>query len=156
MTCQFVPLSRRTLLAAATGLVLPSLVRAQTNTAPDRERTAMRLRFNFADQDFTATLEDNPSARDLVSMLPLDLRINDYATNEKIAYLPRKLTEDGSGPFGNEAAGDLCYYAPWGNLALFHGSYRWSRGLIRLGRLDQGPKPLLVRGEYPLRVKTLS
>jgi len=116
----------------------------------------MRLRFVFADQDFTATLEDNPSARDLFFMLPLDLKISDHSTNEKVAYLPRKLTEDGSGPFGNEAVGDLCYYAPWGNLALFHGSYRWSLGLIRLGRLDKGAKPLLMRGEYPLRVEILN
>lgn len=28
-------------------------------------------------------------------------------------YLPRKLTEEDSGPFGNEAVGDLCYYAHW-------------------------------------------
>lgn len=82
-------------------------------------------------------LEDNLSAHDLISMLPLNLAIGDYSTNEKIAYLPRKLTEDGRGPFGNEAVGDLCYYAPWGNLALFHGSYHSSRGLIRLGRLDK-------------------
>lgn len=113
----------------------------------------MRLRLTFADQDFMAMLEDNPSARDLVSILPLDLTIDDYSTNEKIAYLPRKLTEEGSGRFGGEAAGDLCYYAPWGNLAMFYGSYRWSRGLIRLGRLDHGPAPLLVRGEHRLRVE---
>lgn len=116
----------------------------------------MRLRFAFADQEFTATLEDNPSARDLLSMVPFDLKISDYATNEKIAYLPRKLTEDGSGRFDGEAVGDLCYYAPWGNLAMFHGPYRWSRGLIRLGHLDQGAKPLLVRGEYPLWIESLS
>ena len=115
----------------------------------------MRLRLTFVDQDFTATLEDNPSTRDLMSMLPLDLTIDDYSTNEKIVHLPRKLTEEGSGPFENEAAGDLCYFAPWGNLAMFYGPYRWSRGLIRLGRLDEGPAPLLVRGEHMLRIETL-
>ena len=47
----------------------------------------------------TATLCDNPSARDFASMLPLDLTIDDYSNNEKIAYLPRKLNEEGSGPF---------------------------------------------------------
>lgn len=112
----------------------------------------MRLRFTFAGQSFTATLANNPSARDLASMLPLDLTITDYSTNEKIAYLPRKLTEEGSGPFDSEAPGDLCYFAPWGNLAFFHAGYRWSRGLIRLGRVDGGIGPLLVRGEFPLRV----
>ena len=113
----------------------------------------MRLRFAFSDQDFTATLEDNPTARDLFSLMPLDLKITDYATNEKIAYLPRKLTEEASGRFSDEAIGDICYYAPWGNLAMFHGPYTWSRGLIRLGRLDLGASPLLVRGEHRLHVE---
>jgi hypothetical protein len=156
MTCEQATLSRRTLLAGAVaGLAVHSIAHAQTDAPLDGKGAAMRLRFVFADQDFTATLEDNPSARDLFSMLPLDLTISDYSTNEKIAYLPRKLTDEGSGRFRNEAVGDLCYYAPWGNLALFHDSYRWSRGLIRLGRLDHGPAPLLARGEHPLRIETL-
>ena len=115
----------------------------------------MKIRIAFGGHDFTATLYDNPSARDFASMLPLDLTIDDYANNEKIAYLPRKLTEEGSGPFANEAPGDLCYYAPWGNLAFFYASYRYSSGLIRLGRLDGGIEPLLTRGEFPLRIELL-
>ena len=115
----------------------------------------MKVRIAFNDHDFTATLYDNPSARDLASMLPLDLTIDDYANNEKIAYLPRKLTEEGSGPFSNEAPGDLCYYVPWGNLAFFYAGYRYSSGLIRLGRLDGGIEPLLTRGKFPLRVERL-
>lgn len=78
----------------------------------------------FNGQTMTATLYDNASARDLASMLPLDLSIDNYANNEKIAYLPRKLTEAGSGPFDNERPGDLCYFAPWGNLALFYSTLR--------------------------------
>lgn len=69
-------------------------------------------------------------------------------------YLPRKLTEEGSGPFGNERPGDLCYFKPWGNLALFYADYRWN-GLIRLGRFDNGFDPLLVRGEYPVRIERI-
>lgn len=116
----------------------------------------MRLRFAFADQEFTATLEDNPSSRHLFSLMPLDLTIDDYSTNEKITYLPRKLSEEGSGAFGGEQPGDLCYYAPWGNLAFFHAGYRWSPGLIRLGRLEGSFEPLLVRGRFPLRIERLS
>jgi hypothetical protein len=52
-------------------------------------------------------------------MLSLELTIEDHSNNEKIARLPRKLAEEGSGPFTREAAGDLCYCAPWGNLAFF-------------------------------------
>lgn len=117
----------------------------------------MKIRISFGEQTLTATLEDNPSARDFASLLPLrDLSIDDYAHNEKISYLPRKLTEAGSGPFGNEHPGDLCYYAPWGNLALFYAGYRWSKGLIRLGRIDGGFEALMLRGKFPLRIEPIS
>ncbi|MBJ6135216.1 MFS transporter [Ochrobactrum sp. Q0168] len=116
----------------------------------------MRLRLTFADQNFTATLEDNKAARELFAMMPLKLDIDDYSTNEKIAYLPQKLSDDGGKHFENEAVGDLCYYAPWGNLAMFYGPYHWSRGLIRLGRLDHGATPLLMRGKFPLRIEALT
>lgn len=116
----------------------------------------MRISCRFADQSFTITLEDNPTARDLFSLLPMDLRIEDYSTNEKIAYLPRKLSGEGAQPFGDEATGDFCYYAPWGNIVFFYQTYRYSRGLIRLGRLDGGIAPLLMRGEFPLRIEPVA
>lgn len=104
----------------------------------------------------TATLEGNLSAHDFASMLPLhDIAIDNYANNEKISDLPRKLTEEGSGPFGNEQLGDLCYYAPWGNLAFFYAGYHWSRGLIRLGRIDGSFGPLLMRGQFSLHIDFL-
>ncbi len=119
-----------------------------------QEPSDVRIRITFNDLTLTATLYDNPSARDLAFMLPLNLKIEDYGTNEKIVRLPRKLTEDGSGPFWNERPGDLCYFKPWGNLALFYAGYRWN-GLVRLGRIDNGFDPLLVRGEYPVHIERI-
>ncbi|WP_347710379.1 cyclophilin-like fold protein [Ancylobacter sp. WKF20] len=110
----------------------------------------MKVDFAFDQHAFTATLFDTPAAREFAAMLPLDLVIDDYATNEKIAYLPCKLTEAGSGPFAEEAPGDLAYYAPWGNLVFYYAGYRYSPGLIRLGRLEGGVTPLLTRGRFPL------
>src|SRR3546814_3741715 len=96
-------LTRRTLLAAAlASAATPRLVFGQASS----ERAIMKIECAFADHVFTASLNDNPSARDLASMLPLYLTIEDYSNNEKIAYLPHKLTEEGSGPFRNEAPGD--------------------------------------------------
>lgn len=113
----------------------------------------MKIKVMFNSHSFTASLFENPSARDFVSMLPLDLKIEDYSNNEKITYLPRKLTTEGSGPFDNEQPGDVCYYAPWGDVVFFYAPYRYSSGLIRLGRLDGDTQPLLTRGEFPLRIE---
>lgn len=159
MMSQSLSLTRRAVLGAAlVSVAMPRLALAQTaeGLTAGQEETIMKIRIAFDGRDFTATLYNNPSARDLASMLPLDLTIDDYSNNEKIAYLPRKLTEEGSGPFTNEAPGDLCYYAPWGNLAFFYAGYHYSGGLIRLGRLDGGIEPLLARGEFPLRIERLS
>lgn len=145
---------RRTLLAALfASIVLPRFALAQKNNAASQEPTDMKIKLTFNNQIMIATLYDNPTARDLYSMLPLDLSIDSYGNNEKITYLPRKLTEEGSGPFGNEAPGDIGYFVPWGNLALYHGSYRWSEGVIRLGRFEGGLEPLLTRGKFPLKIE---
>ena len=116
----------------------------------------MRISFAFPSHQFTATLDSNPATRELLTMLPLDLTIEDYSTNEKIAYLPHKLNDRGSGPFKDEAPGDLCYYAPWGNLVLYYAPYRYASGLIRLGRLHDWETPLKTKGRHPVRVEILA
>jgi len=115
----------------------------------------MKISMSFAGENLTATLYDNPSARDFYAMLPLDLSIDNYANNEKIAYLPRKLTDEASGEFGNEQPYDLCYFKPWGNLALFYAAYRYSSGLIRLGRFDSNMQALHIRGKFSLHIAAL-
>lgn len=151
------PSRRLALGAVVASVMMTRLAFGQTppNTALRQAEANMKIRIEFNGTSMTATLYDNPSARDLASMLPLDLTIDDYSTNEKIAYLPRKLTEEGGGPFGNEASGDLGYYAPWGNLVFYHGSYCYSSGLIRLGRIDGDIAPLLTRGKFDLRIEPL-
>lgn len=106
----------------------------------------MKIRLSFARHSIEARLDANPTARDLFALLPLQLTLQDYWVNEKIAYLPQKLTERGSRPFADEAPG---------NLALFYAAYRYSTGLIRLGRLEGWQKPLSSRGTFPLTAEIL-
>jgi hypothetical protein len=145
MTC----FTRRSLLTAA--LAAPFLARA-TITQAQTTGDAMRLRCRFADQDFTYLLLDNPTTRDLVSLLPVALTIEDFSTNEKLAHLPWRLDEGGLADFDDEAPGDLCYFRGWGNLAFFHADYAYRGDLIRLGQIEGPVAPLLVGGTHPLRL----
>lgn len=149
-------ITRRGVVAGAfTALALPVLANAQDNPDPNnQEPTDMRVRFTFNGLTMLATLYDSPASRDFFAMLPLDLTIENYGPNEKIAYLPRKLTEEGSGPFSNERPYDLCYFMPWGNLAMFHADYKHP-GLIRLGRFGEGREALHVEGQFPLRIEAI-
>ncbi|MQB12961.1 MFS transporter [Agrobacterium sp. ICMP 6402] len=151
---RFAHAKRRELLALAiAAIIVPG--RAFSKSGPNnQERTEVKIKLTSGENTMTAVLYDNPSARDFASMLPLDLRIADFSSNEKIAYLPRKLTVEGHGPFDNERPYDLCYYMPWGNLAMFYANYRHP-GLIRLGRFEQGYEALHLPGEFPLRIERI-
>ena len=96
----------------------------------------MKISIQFPHDRFTATLEDQSASRSLLAMLPLNLKVSDFASAEKIAYLPQKL-DVADAPKGTAAVpGDLAYYAPWGNLALFYKKTAHAAGLVRLGRID--------------------
>ncbi|MDN0085227.1 cyclophilin-like fold protein [Crenobacter sp. SG2305] len=108
-----------------------------------REKS-LRIRLQGEGRSCTTQLLDSASAKDFLALLPLYVTLTDYAANEKIANLPRKLATIGAPPSHRAAAGDLCYYAPWGNLALFHKDFGHAQGLVLLGRLD-GPVDVLCQ-----------
>lgn len=100
-----------------------------------------------------ATLEDNAASRDFVAQLPLDLTLEDYNATEKIADLPSRLSTEGTPEGVDPDVGDVTYFAPWGNLALFYRDFRYSRGLIRLGRIDGDVKLLERDGSIAVRIE---
>ncbi|CAD6558147.1 hypothetical protein LMG28727_06541 [Paraburkholderia kirstenboschensis] len=106
----------------------------------------MKIGFNFNGARVTASLEDNATSRDLIAMLPLTLRLEDFAATEKIAYLPQKLDTAGAPSGIAPDAGDLAYYAPWGNLAFFHADFFHSPGLVKFGHIDRGLAALRTAG----------
>ncbi|MGQ0713795.1 MAG: cyclophilin-like fold protein [Gemmatimonadaceae bacterium] len=113
----------------------------------------MRILLDVEGTSLAATLENTAVARDFAALLPLDLSLDDYAATERIAYLPRKLTTAGT-PLGTAAAvGDIAYYAPWGNLALFYRDSGHAKGLVRLGRLDDRNGVDALRTSAPLRAR---
>jgi hypothetical protein len=67
-----------------------------------------------------ATLADNATTRDFVALLPLSLNLRDYAGTEKVSGLPQRLSTSSTPPGVDPEIGDLAYYAPWGNLAIFY------------------------------------
>jgi hypothetical protein len=63
--------------------------------------------------------EDSPAVRDFLSLLPLELAVEEFSGAEKIAYLPRELNYEGS-PGSDPEDGDLIYFTPWGNLGFYY------------------------------------
>lgn len=116
-----------------------SFMKIQESYAKDsQEHTQKTIKFIVGEQEFLAVLYDTPAANALYERLPLTLTFEDFNGIEKIAYMDNKLpTKDEKQEF-DPNVGDLCLYAPWGNLSLFYKDFRNSQGLISLGRLHSG------------------
>jgi hypothetical protein len=115
-----------------------------------QEVSRMKIRIQLAGRSLTATLENSDAARDFLSLLPMTLTLTDYNSTEKIANLPRKLSTQDAPAGVDPDVGDIAYYAPWGNLAVFYRDFGYSSGLVKLGRLHSGVE--FLRGRGPLRV----
>jgi hypothetical protein len=110
--------------------------------------SATRVRFSTGDAEIVVRTTGNPTSRDFVSKLPLDLTFEDFAGKEKISYLPERLTTDGSSA-GPTQDGDLIYYVPWGNIGfLYNADGGQNDDVITIGRVESGVERLdrLERG----------
>jgi hypothetical protein len=52
--------------------------------------------------------------------------------------------------------GDITYYAPWGNLAIFTSSNVYGRGLLPLGKVDTGMPALQRPGPLKVRIERIT
>ena len=133
-------MSRALLLFISASLFAHSVLHGEDApaSAAKKPARAMKIQIRIGEKKLTATMRDSATTVDFLSLLPLKLTLKDYARTEKIADLPMKLTTHGA-PAGSEpSAGDIAYYAPWGNLAIFYKDFDYSAGLIILGKLDSG------------------
>lgn len=109
----------------------------------------MDVLITTGDTTLHATLNDSAAAQDFAAMLPLTLTLGDHANTEKVADLPGQLSTTGS-PSGTAArAGDITYFAPWGNLAIFYRDFDHANGLIALGRIHDPLDVLTQSAEGP-------
>ncbi|MEH2084879.1 MAG: cyclophilin-like fold protein [Nostoc sp.] len=112
---------------------------ASTERTPGKKTNTMKIRIKLDNKTLTATLADNATSADFVSLLPLTLTLKNYASTEKIGDLPKQLSTEGAPAGCDPDVGDIAYYAPWGNLAIFYkdSSNGYARGLIKLGKIDE-------------------
>ncbi|WP_253264446.1 cyclophilin-like fold protein [Aeromonas media] len=148
-------MTRGILTRAMVLLLVATSAVAATDEVSHSRRETMNIRMTMAGKIITASLEESDSARDFFAMLPLTLPLEDYAETEKIAYLPGKLTTQGAPKGIDPNVGDICYYTPWGNLAIYYRDFGYSSGLIRLGRITSGLDALTAQPSGTLTIEAV-
>jgi hypothetical protein len=120
--------------------------------ASHQQARTMKIRITVEDKTLIAVLEDNPTSRDFVSLLPLTLTLKDYAATEKISDLPRRLSKEGAPAGSDPSIGAITYYSPWGNLAIFYRDAGYASGLIKLGTIESGIEALNRPGSFEVTI----
>jgi hypothetical protein len=115
-----------------------------------------RIKLIVNNQEVIVQLHDNPTSRDFLTLLPLTMTLEDYAGNEKMGYLPKKLSTKGV-PSGSDAlVGDFSYYSPWGNLAIFYKDFGHANGLVRFGKIESGIDELTsINGKFTVTIERI-
>lgn len=88
-----------------------------------------------------------------MSLLPLTLTLNDYNKTEKVSDLPKRLSTQGEPEGFDPDVGDITYYAPWGNLAIFYRDFGYASGLVKLGSIESGIELLQHKGAIEVTIE---
>lgn len=102
---------------------------------------------------FSATLEDNATARAFSALLPMTVTMNELNGNEKYHYLSENLPTDSYRP-GTIQNGDLMLYGS-NCVVLFYETFSSSYSYTRIGKLDNpsGLATALGRGNVTVTLE---
>lgn len=115
----------------------------------------MKIKINIGGKVLTATLADNATARDFVSLLPLSVSMNDLFGREKYSDLPKALS--GDGPRKNRyEVGDVAYWSPDHQFAVYYrqdGESIPSPGIIPIAKIGAGTEAFNVPGSVKVTIE---
>jgi hypothetical protein len=125
-----------------------------TEIPPERS-DSMKIKITVENIELTATLIDSQTTQDFIALLPLTLTLEDYGGTEKISYLPERLSTEGAPAGMDPSVGDITYYAPWGNVAIFIRDFGYSSGLVLLGKFDGDMEALNAPGPVSVTIELI-
>jgi hypothetical protein len=115
----------------------------------------MKINIKVGGKILTATLADNATAQDFVSVLPLKVSMNDLFGREKYVNLPKALSEKGSRTKRYDV-GEIEYWSPSHDLAIYYrrdGESIPSPGIIPIAKIDGGAEAFNVSGSVKVTIE---
>jgi len=134
--------------------ILGPIARGADNTTT-KHISAVKIKLTIDNKILTATLADNKTARDFISLLPLTLTMNDLFGREKYARLPRAISQEGKRTHTYQI-GDLAYWSPSHDVAVYYrqdGEKIPEPGIIVIGKIDSGVEALDVPGDVKVTIE---
>lgn len=134
-------------------IIFQAVIFAQNTQNAKGETTMIKMTFNG--NEIRGEIENTRSGKEFLSQLPITLKFEDYNSTEKISYLPEKISGEGEPEGFTPKRGDISYYMPWGNLAIFYRDFRYSRSLIKIGFLNDIDKLANMKGHFEVKIEKI-
>ena len=118
-----------------------------------------KIKLTFEGNEIYALINNSKAGNDFLSLLPLNVKAEDFNSTEKIFYLSKKLNTQNEPDGINPKSGDITYYAPCGNIAIFYKNFRYSNNLIYLGRFENTSdieKLSNMKGDFDIRIERVN
>lgn len=118
-----------------------------------------KIKLTFEGNEIYAVITDSKAGNDFLSLLPLSIKAEDFNSTEKIFYLSKKLNIEDEPDGINPKSGDITYYTPWGNIAIFYKDFRYSNNLIYLGKFENTSdieKLSNIKGNFDIRIERVN
>ena len=120
----------------------------------------VRIQLLIGDDVATVTLQDSAAARAFAAMLPTTIDLRDLFGREKAGRLPRQLSIDGATREFDYQVGELAYWAPGNDIAIFYaddGQTIPQPGLVHLGTIDTGLEVIAAAGnDFQMTIQPLN
>ena len=105
-----------------------------TSEEVDGDDLSMKINLTINGNNFTATLDDNETTRELLSKLPLEVSMSELNGNEKYYYFDESLPTNSYRP-GSISTGDIMLYGS-DCLVIFYEDFDTPYSYTRLGKID--------------------
>lgn len=115
----------------------------------------MKIKITVGNKEFTATLNDNEAAKELVKLLPMEVNMGEHNGNEKYYNLPKRMPGKATNP-GKVNVGDLMLWSS-NTLVLFYAGSSTSYSYIKLGQINNtsGLRDALGRGSITVKFENI-
>lgn len=129
---------KRTILFL-TLLLTACLTSVQAKTLTDNNASdTMKIKVTDGTNTIIYELNETSAAKSLYAMLPLEVKVENYGSNEKIFYPPKAISYGADCIEGDCPAGTLALFSPWGNVVMYYGAASRYSGLYILGKAIEG------------------
>ncbi len=111
---------------------------------PDRQERkggiegVMKIRISNGANEIIYELNDSTTAKELYDQLPLEANVENFGTNEKVFYPPKKEMSVEGTPESQTRKGEICYYTPWKAIVMFYGDHGKMQNMYSLGKVVSG------------------